>query len=168
MNVRQRLVAAIMVAALGFSCNASAEGTQKITLIHIGDTHGQIEPAVNVRSDNTNKDLEGGLARMFTLVKKIRKIADKQGRTHFTFLVGDTSHGGVEVTFTRGDGIVGILNEFDIDLFAPGNWEFTYGTCRANELWGFTNTARGILDTNLRIMDTSDGTPPPFHPNRCN
>ena len=163
MNVRQRFFTAITVAALVYSCGASAGGTQKITLIHIGDTHGQIEPAVNVRSDNTNKDLEGGLARMFTLVKKIRKIADKQGRTHFTFLVGDTSHGGVEVTFTRGDGIVGILNEFDIDLFAPGNWEFTYGTCRANELWGFTDTARSILDTNARIKETSDGSIPPFH-----
>jgi len=163
MNVRQRFFTAITVAALVYSCSASAGGTQKITLIHIGDTHGQIEPAVNVRSDNTNKDLEGGLARMYTLVKKIRKNADAKGRTHFTFLVGDTSHGGVEVTFTRGDGIVGILNEFDIDLFAPGNWEFTYGTCRANELWGFTDEARGILDGNSRIKDTSNGSFPPLH-----
>ena len=162
MKIIQRLVATV---ALGctFNANAGGAGTENITLIHIGDTHGQIEPAVNVRSDNTNKDLEGGLARMFTLVKKIRSIADAQGRTHLTFMVGDTSHGGVEVTFTRGDGIVGILNEFDIDLFAPGNWEFTYGTCRANELWGFTETARGILDANSRIKDTSDGTIPPNH-----
>ncbi len=167
MTKSKKIVAAIATAALGFTFNVNAEGTEKITLIHIGDTHGQIEPAVNVRSDNTNKDLEGGLARVFTLVKKIRKIADEQGRTHFTFLVGDTSHGGVEVTFTRGDGIVGILNEFDIDLFAPGNWEFTYGTCRANELWGFTEEARGILDTNLRIKNTSDGSIPPFHPDKC-
>ncbi|MEN8106837.1 MAG: 5'-nucleotidase C-terminal domain-containing protein [Pseudomonadota bacterium] len=167
MRINRKITAAIATVALGCAFNTYAESTEKITIIHIGDTHGQIEPAVNVRSDNTNKDLEGGLARMFTLVKKIRHIADARGRTHFTFLVGDTSHGGVEVTFTRGDGIVGILNEFDIDLFAPGNWEFTYGTCRANELWGFTDTARGILDTNSRIKDTSDGTPPPFHPNKC-
>ena len=163
MKIIQRITTAIATVALGFASNVFANGTDQITLIHIGDTHGQIEPATNVRSDNTNKDLEGGLARMFTLVKKIRSVADAQGRTHFTFMTGDTAHGGLEVTFTRGDGIVGILNEFDIDLFAPGNWEFTYGTCRANELWGFTNTARGILDTNSRIKDTSNGTIPPFH-----
>ena len=163
MKISQKITAVITTVALGCAFNAYAKGTEKITLIHIGDTHGQIEPAVNVRSDNTNKDLEGGLARMFTLVKKIRKNADAQGRTHFTLLVGDTSHGGVEVTFTRGDGIVGILNEFDIDLFAPGNWEFTYGTCRANELWGFTDEARTDLDSNSRIKDTSNGTIPPFH-----
>lgn len=167
MTIQQRLLALAAITALSWGLVANAKETNKITLIHIGDTHGQIEPAVNVRSDNTNKDLEGGLARMFTRVKKIRSIADAQGRTHLTFMVGDTSHGGVEVTFTRGDGIVGILNEFDIDLFAPGNWEFTYGTCRANELWGFTETARGILDANSRIKDTSDGSIPPNHPNDC-
>ncbi len=167
MAIRQRLVAAAATTALSLSLTANAAQTEKITLIHIGDTHGQIEPSANVRSDNTNQDLEGGLARMFTLVEKIRKNADAQGRTHFTFLVGDTAHGGVEVTFTRGDGIVGILNEFDIDLFAPGNWDFTYGTCRTNELWAFTDTARTILDGNARIKATSDGTAPPFHPNEC-
>jgi len=163
MKISQKITTAFAIVALGCAFNASAKGTDKITLIHIGDTHGEIEPAANVRSDNTNKDLEGGLARMFTLVKKIRSLADNQGRTHFTFMTGDTSHGGLEVTFTRGEGIVDILNEFDIDLFAPGNWEFTYGTCRANELWGFTNTARTMLDTNSRIKDTSNGTIPPFH-----
>lgn len=168
MKIHQKITTAIATMAMSCAFNAHAGIKQKITLIHIGDTHGQIEPTTNVRSDNTNKDLEGGLARMYTLVKKIRKNADNKGRTHFTFLTGDTSHGGLEVTFTRGDGIVGILNEFDIDRFAPGNWEFTYGTCRANELWGFTDEARGILDTNPRIKDTSDGTDPPFHPNKCN
>ena len=163
MRIHQKVTAAIAGVTLGCAFSAYAEDAQKITLIHIGDTHGQIEPTTNVRSDNTNKDLEGGLARMYTLVKKIRSTADEQGRTHYTFMVGDTAHGGLEVTFTRGDGIVEIQNEFDIDLFAPGNWEFTYGTCRANQLWGFTDEARGILDGNSRIKDTSNGSIPPFH-----
>jgi 2',3'-cyclic-nucleotide 2'-phosphodiesterase (5'-nucleotidase family) len=163
MKIQQKITAAIAGVTMGWAFSVHAEDAQKITLIHIGDTHGQIEPTTNVRSDNTNKDLEGGLARMYTLVKKIRSTADEQGRTHYTFMVGDTAHGGLEVTFTRGDGIVEILNEFDIDLFAPGNWEFTYGTCRANELWGFTSEARGILDGNSRIKETSNGSIPPFH-----
>jgi sulfur-oxidizing protein SoxB len=158
----------IAVTALGCTISAHAAQLDKVTLIHIGDTHGQIEPATNVRSDNTNKDHEGGLARIYTLVKKIREKADNQGRSHFTLLVGDTTHGGVEATFTRGNGVVSILNEFDIDLFAPGNWDFTYGTCRSNELWEFTDTARNLLDANARIKATSDGTAPPLHPNKCN
>ncbi len=168
MTIQQRLLALATVTALSWVLGVNATETNKITLIHIGDKHGQLEPADNVRSDNQNKDLEGGLARVFTLVEKIRSTADAQGRTHFTFMVGDTAHGGVEVTFTRGDGIVDILNKFDIDLFAPGNWDFAYGTCRTNELWGFTDAARSILDTNPRIKDTSDGTLPPLHPNKCN
>ncbi len=165
--IRRKLIASLAIPVLSLSLSAEASSTDKITLIHIGDTHGQIEPTVNVRSDNTNQDLEGGLARMYTLVEKIRHRAEKQGRSHFTFLVGDTSHGGIEVSFTRGEAIVDILNEFDIDLFAPGNWDFTYGTCRTNELWQFTDTAREILDGNPRIKATSDGSAPPFHPNKC-
>ncbi len=164
---KPRFIMAFSAIFISFNCFAHSSSTDKITLIHIGDTHGQIEPAVNVRSDNKNKDLEGGLARMYTLVKKIRKRAETKNRTHFTFMVGDTAHGGVEVSFTRGSGIVDILNKFDIDLFAPGNWEFTYGTCRSNELWGFSDTARSILNSNTRIKATSDGTIPPFHPNKC-
>jgi 2',3'-cyclic-nucleotide 2'-phosphodiesterase (5'-nucleotidase family) len=44
-NINKQIVAAIATAALGCTFNVNAGGTEKITLIHIGDTHGQIEPA---------------------------------------------------------------------------------------------------------------------------
>jgi len=139
----------------------------EITLIHIGDIHGQIEPAFDVRSDNKTQMMAGGLSRMYTLVKKIRKKADRDDRTHFTFMTGDTTHGSVEATFSRGEDVLNVLNKFDIDLFAPGNWDFTYGTCRTNELWGFTDTARAILNGNARIKNSSDGSAPPYHSQKC-
>jgi len=49
-----------------------------ITLIHLGDLHGQIESHGNLPSDNKNKNLEGGLARVYTKMKAIRNKAKKQ------------------------------------------------------------------------------------------
>lgn len=94
-----------------FVLSTAVAATEKITIIQIGDLHGQLEPHDNVRSDNTNKDLEGGLARIFTEVKASRAKADAADRTHWTLLVGDTTHGGVEATYTQGDAMLQILNQ---------------------------------------------------------
>jgi len=127
---------------------------QKITIIHIGDFHGQLEPVPNTRSDNTTGGYEGGLARVMTKVEELRKKADKKDRTHFTLMVGDTTHGAAEVTFTEGDAMIAILNLMDIDLFAPGNWDYVYGTCRSNEMWGYNADAMAMLNAKPQLSCT--------------
>ena len=106
---------------------------QNITIIHTGDFHGHLIPRANVRSDTTGRS-EGGLARIATVINKIRSKEKNVLYVH----TGDTIQGGAEVLFTRGQAIVDILNmpEFGIDAFAPGNWEFVYGTQRFIELFG--------------------------------
>ena len=44
----------------------------ELTLIHSGDIHGHLVPRPNVRSDSTGR-MEGGLARMATVINHIRK-----------------------------------------------------------------------------------------------
>lgn len=101
-----------------------------VTLIYIADIHGHLVPRPNLRGDGASR-MEGGLARMYTVIEDIRKR-----RKHTLLLnTGDTIQGSAEAMFTRGQALIDVLNLFRIDLFAPGNWEFVYGTERFLELF---------------------------------
>lgn len=102
-----------------------------LTLIHIGDLHGHLVPRPNMRGDGTGGP-EGGLARMATLIKRIR------GERSNTVLVntGDTIQGSAEALFTRGQALVDVVDRLGVDVFAPGNWDYLYGKDRFLELFG--------------------------------
>ena len=110
-------------------------GSGKVTLIHIGDIHGHLIARPNVRSDSTGR-MEGGLARMYTVIKKIREEG-RYDRLDTTLLVntGDTLQGSGEALFTRGQAMVDVLNLFKIQAYTPGNWDFLYGKDRFEELF---------------------------------
>ena len=76
--------------------------------------------------------MEGGLARMYTKVEQIRK--DNRNK-NLLINTGDTIQGSAEALHTRGQALVEVLNLFKIDVYAPGNWEFLYGTERFRELF---------------------------------
>jgi 2',3'-cyclic-nucleotide 2'-phosphodiesterase (5'-nucleotidase family) len=127
---RGRIVASALVGAWLLWSSAASAGSGEITLIHMGDVHGHLVPRPNLRSDGPGR-MEGGLARMYTLIEDIRKR-----RKHTLLLnTGDTIQGSAEALFTRGQALVDVVDEFRIDAFAPGNWEFVYGTDRFLELF---------------------------------
>lgn len=125
------LGAVLLVPAATVNAKPAADKDQIVTLIHTGDFHGHLIPRPNVRSDADGKLTEGGLARVYTVIKQIRKEDPNALLIH----TGDTIQGSAEVLYTRGQAIVDIVNEFKIDAFAPGNWEFVYGTERFLELF---------------------------------
>lgn len=102
-----------------------AKNEGELTLIQIGDIHGHLLPRPNLRSDGKGR-LEGGLARLFKKVEQIRLTH----KNSLLFNVGDTLQGSAEALFTRGSALIEVLNLFDIDAFAPGNWDYVYGTER--------------------------------------
>lgn len=127
---------------------------KKLTLIHIGNIHGHMVPRPNLRSDARGNRPEGGLARMYAKIEEIRRHAGEEcqageetgrhGKKHpekhpkkCTLLLntGDTIQGSAEALYTRGQALVDVLNAFDIEAFAPGNWEFLYGTERFKEMF---------------------------------
>jgi len=107
-------------------------GNGTITLIHMGDIHGHLVPRPNMRyGEATTQYQVGGLAYLYSAIKKIRATQPN----NLLINTGDTIQGSAEALFSRGQVIVDILNEFDIDVFAPGNWDFLYGTERFIELF---------------------------------
>ena len=104
---------------------------KKITLIHIGDIHGHLVGRVHLRGDDGHGQQLGGLARLYS---KIREIRDANPDS-LLINTGDTIQGSAEALFTRGGALVSVLNHFAIDFFAPGNWDFVYGTERFIELF---------------------------------
>lgn len=103
----------------------------RVTLIHIGDIHGHLIGRMHMRADEGQGRHLGGLARMYT------RIAEIRARSENSLLIntGDTIQGSAEALFTRGGALVDVLNHFAIDYFAPGNWDFVYGTERFIELF---------------------------------
>lgn len=122
-------VAVIFYGLLIFPANAKNDD-KYLTIIHTGDFHGHLVARANVRSDGDGRK-EGGLARIFTVIQGIRAEEANTLLIHS----GDTIQGSAETLYTRGQAMVDVLNQFDIDAFAPGNWDFVYGTERFLELF---------------------------------
>lgn len=113
-------------AAAGKQRPPPGSGIDTLTLIHTGDIHGHLIPRPNLRSDSTGRP-EGGLARVYSVIKRIREDND-----HATLYVntGDTLQGSAEAMYTRGQAMIDVLNLFGVEAHAPGNWDYLYGTER--------------------------------------
>lgn len=125
----KKALLAIFAGSLFASVPAYA-GTGTVTLIHTGDFHGHLISRPNARSDGSGR-MEGGLARVYSKIKQIRG----EDKNTLYLHTGDTIQGSAEALYTRGQAVVDVLNMFRIDAFAPGNWEFVYGTERFLELF---------------------------------
>lgn len=114
-------------------------GSGEVTLIHTGDIHGHLVPRANVRSDSQGK-MEGGLARMATVINKIRRDATENGANHSLLInTGDTVQGSAEALFTRGQALIDVVNLLGVEAHAPGNWDFLYGSARFEETFKGVN-----------------------------
>jgi len=102
-----------------------------VTLIQIGDIHGHLLPRPNLRSDGTGGS-EGGLARMFTLIDRVRA----EHPANLLANTGDTIQGSAEALYTRGQALVEVIDRFGVDAYAPGNWDYLYGKERFLQLFG--------------------------------
>ncbi len=119
-------------------------GSGEVILIHTGDIHGHLVPRPNVRSDTTGR-MEGGLARMATVINSIRN--DNVGKTLY-FNTGDTLQGSAEAMFTRGQAMIDVVSMLKPDFHAPGNWDYLYGTARFLETFVGTATTPPLAKWN--------------------
>ena len=132
MNSKRLAISLLLAAGTWFTATAHA-GDGEVVLMHSGDIHGHLVPRPNVRSDGDGR-MEGGVARMYTVIEKIRATATDHGVNHSLLInTGDTVQGSGEALFTRGQAMIDVLNLFGFDAHAPGNWDFLYGPERFTE-----------------------------------
>jgi 2',3'-cyclic-nucleotide 2'-phosphodiesterase (5'-nucleotidase family) len=150
--------------ALGLSTLASVvslpsvfAGSGQVTLIQTGDIHGHLLPRPNLRSDSIDNKMEGGVARMYTVIQQMRKDATKCVKvngvnkcTDYSLLLntGDTVQGSGEALFSRGQAMIDVLNNFGFVAHAPGNWDFLYGPARFEETFKGTATTPPLANWN--------------------
>ncbi|TCK17363.1 2',3'-cyclic-nucleotide 2'-phosphodiesterase (5'-nucleotidase family) [Thiogranum longum] len=98
-----------------------------VTFMHMNDLHAHLTPHQDrvVDTQGESKIVErGGLARMATLIQRIRT----ENPDSVLMNIGDTYHGGAEAMFTLGNAIVDPVNALGIDVGVPGNWDFGYSS----------------------------------------
>jgi len=114
-----------------------AEQVQRehLVILHINDTHGQLEPhKVKGRS-------VGGIARVAGLVKQIRR--KNPGRV-LVVHAGDVFSGGDAVTnHYKGRANIDLMNRMDYDAMVLGNGEY---------YWGLENLRRRTSEAEFTIL----------------
>lgn len=131
---------------------ATSGGSGEVTLIQTGDIHGHLVPRPNLRSDALGYrgvSMEGGVARMYTVIKALRALATKDGVNRSLLLnTGDTLQGSGEALFSRGQAMIDVLNLFGFTAHAPGNWDYLYGPARFEETFKGSATAAPLANWN--------------------
>lgn len=144
MKLKYLAMACALTASATFG-GASYAGSGEVVLIQSGDIHGHLVPRANVRSDSTPGHMEGGLARMATVIQQLREA--NLGKTLYVN-TGDTVQGSAEALFTRGQALIDVVNMLGVEAHAPGNWDFLYGAARFEETFKGTATTPPLANWN--------------------
>jgi sulfur-oxidizing protein SoxB len=158
-NSKTYLIVGIFLSTIFLSTWVSADKNIKVitlTLMQMGDLHGELQSGPNLREDAVGSLQECGVARLYTVIEQIRS----EDRHALLFNIGDTLQGGAEFLFTQGQAIVDIFDKFKINAYASGNWDFLYGKRRYLEL--FRKERWGAVGANLYDEDTGERVLPPF------
>ncbi len=138
------LLMSIPVSAEASGVQTSAEGAEKLVIMHTNDMHGFF--------------LEGkydgmGAAKMARYINGVRLF----NKNVLLLDAGDALQGYSIATLSKGEYAVEILNELGYDAMTAGNHEFDYGSERLLELAGMADFP--ILSANIKNADGSSFLP---------
>jgi 5'-nucleotidase / UDP-sugar diphosphatase len=106
--------------------SAPADASLHVTILHINDPHGRLEPYTQANHS------VGGYARLSSLVQQVR--AESRGQPVFLIHCGDEFSRGDELTRqTHGQANISVMNQLGFDLWVPGNGDFYDGMDNLNK-----------------------------------
>lgn len=121
-------LALILFLLCGCAASPVQEGfapSAEVTVLFFNDLHGHLMP-FEVQTDQGKKEV-GGIARLATLVRRIR--AENEARHALTVLLvaGDVLQGTPMSTVFHGEPDIKCLNAMGVDAATVGNHEFDFG-----------------------------------------
>jgi sulfur-oxidizing protein SoxB len=134
------VLGALLVAATAFACGPATSQQKKdkmqtsqrrVTVLHIADTHAQLETHPEYIPGAPTLQAMGGFARLKTAIDRER--AASSGAT-FTVDGGDTFQGSGPAAWSQGEVVLAPFNALGVDVCVPGNWEVVYGPDRFRDL----------------------------------
>lgn len=127
-----------------------------ISLLQLNDLHGYLpnHPELFELTDNAETRSGGGLARIATMFRAIRREVDG---AVIACDNGDTFHGTLPAVRSRGDALIRPLAALGLDAMTV-HWEFVYGLDRLRQL--AAQLPYPILAANLRDRSQTVSLPP--------
>ncbi len=104
---------------------AGGKAPLNVTVLFFNDTHGYLMP-FKVKT-NGNKEEVGGIARLATLVKKIRTENNQKNIRTIVLIAGDILQGTPMSTVFKGRPDIECFNVMKVDAMTVGNHEFDFG-----------------------------------------
>ncbi|MCK5075974.1 MAG: 5'-nucleotidase C-terminal domain-containing protein [Calditrichia bacterium] len=138
----------ILLLSLAFQLSAK-EKIKTLTILFNNDIHGGI---VETKAEFLNPEfppLLGGGAGAYTIIKDVRKMAEKDGRVVFLSDAGDVFQGTAIGTKSKGQAVVKYFNYIGVDWVTVGNHEFDLGRDNLQKLVEQSNMpwiAANIID----------------------
>jgi 2',3'-cyclic-nucleotide 2'-phosphodiesterase (5'-nucleotidase family) len=131
---------------------AAEPGSRDLVILHINDTHGCLfEPRAGEDDPPDHvAPVEGGVARLATLVRRIR--AENPGNVLFLHAGDDLSSEDPVTVYYGGEATVQTMNALGLDAMTPGNGEFYGGVDRMLALR--THARYVLLAANLAYKES--------------
>ncbi len=110
----------VMYATVGEAKDFS--GSLKLTILYMNDAHGHYSS-----EKQANGQTVGGFAKAMTLIEKIRKSNEREGRDTLILMAGDLLTGTAYSAVFKGELGVRLMNMMGFSAMVVGNHEFDFG-----------------------------------------